>query len=326
MTAESASEKDTPRLTVVVPVRNRPALVVRTLDSIAEQTLRPFHLIIVDSASTDDTLDVVTRWADRHRSDDLSIEVLSHPIAGASAARNCGLAHVATPYVLFFDSDDEMRPTHLERIDTALRERPDTDILYYDAATIDPDGWTSVKSHRHHDLKALQLIHCPLSTQRCTIRTDLIRAAGGWNEDLQMWVDLELGIRLLLQPDVKVRRMEGDPTVWIHPTDDSLTGTSMSARAEHHAKALEAIDRIIATSEHQYLKRIQHCRRLIMASLYRREGAPKAAEMILRPVENEKLPIKTGMKMGLIYIVNRLTGHGGSWLAMKWFAEKAVKR
>lgn len=325
MTAEPASEKDMPRLTVVVPVRNRPALVVRTLDSIAEQTLRPFHLIIVDSDSTDDTLDVVTRWADRHRTDDLSIEVLRHPIPGASAARNCGLAHVTTPYVLFFDSDDEMRPTHLERIDAALRERPDTDILYYDAATIDPDGWTSVKSHRHHDLKALQLLHCLLSTQRYTIRTNLIRIAGGWNEALQIWVDLELGIRLLLQPDVKARRLEGDPTVWIHPTDDSLTGTSMSARAEHHAKALDAIDRIVAASEHQYLKRILHCRRLIMASRYRREGAREDAAMILRPVENEKLPIRIGMKMGLIYIVNRLTGHGGSWLAMKWFADKAPK-
>ncbi|MDE5799399.1 MAG: glycosyltransferase [Paramuribaculum sp.] len=325
MSAEPTSVSDTPQLTVVVPVRNRPVLVVRTLDSIAAQTLRPFNLIIVDSASTDNTLDVVTRWADRHRTDALSIEVLGCPTPGASIARNYGLANVATPYVLFFDSDDEMRPNHLERIDTALRERPDTDILYYDAATIDPDGWTSVKSHRHHDLKALQVLHCPLSTQRYTVRTDILRAAGGWNEELQMWVDLELGIRLLLLPDVKARRMEGDPTVWIHPTDESLTGTSMSGRAEHHAKALDAIDRIVAASEHEYLKRILHCRRLILASLYRREGDKQAANIILRPVENEKLPIKTGMKMGLIYIVNRLTGHGGSRLALKWFAQKAQK-
>ncbi|MDE6783660.1 MAG: glycosyltransferase family 2 protein, partial [Paramuribaculum sp.] len=208
MSAELTSVNDAPQLTVVVPVRNRPVLVVRTLDSIAAQTLRPFRLIIVDSASTDNTLDVVTRWADRHRTDALSIEVLDCPTPGASTARNYGLAQVTTPYVLFFDSDDEMLPTHLERIASALRERPDTDILYYDAATIDPDGWTSVKSHRHHDLKTLQLLHCPLSTQRCTIRTELLRAAGGWNEKLQMWVDLELGIRLLQQPDVKARRME----------------------------------------------------------------------------------------------------------------------
>lgn len=316
---------EAPLLTVVVPVRNRAALVLRTLDSIAAQTLRPFDILIVDSASTDDTLHIVTRWAERHRSPQLRIEVVHHPVAGASAARNCGLARVRTPYVLFFDSDDEMRPTHLQRIDAELRQCPDTDILFYDVATIDPEGWTSVKSHRHHDLKALHLLHCTLSTIRFTARTGLVRDAGGWNEELHTWDDLELGTRLLLRSEVKARRLEGDPTAWVHPEEESLTGTSMSARAQYHAKALDAIDDHIAASGYDYLQHIVHCRRLIMAALYRREGHPEAAEMILRPVADRKLPVMVAMKMGFIYTVNRITGHGGSWLALKWFAEKRPK-
>lgn len=54
----AADTNPEPLITVIVPVRNRAALVTRTLDSIAAQSLRPLRLIIVDNASSDGTTDI----------------------------------------------------------------------------------------------------------------------------------------------------------------------------------------------------------------------------------------------------------------------------
>ena len=53
-------------VTIVVPVFNRSNLVVETLDSIACQTALP-SLIIVDNNSTDNTMSVITEWAQENR-------------------------------------------------------------------------------------------------------------------------------------------------------------------------------------------------------------------------------------------------------------------
>lgn len=314
-------------ITVVVPVRNRASLVGRTLRSIAAQELRPLHIIVVDNASTDDTPDVVERWAEINRHPgELDITILQEERQGAACARNRGLEAVDTPYVAFFDSDDEMVGNHLSRIADYLQTYPDTDLLYYDTAEISPEGWTSIRSHNHYDLAALHLLHGVLCTAAYVVRTSLIREAGGWNESLFTWDDLELGLRLLLQPGIKAKRLTGNPTVWIHPQEESLTGTSQSSRAEYHIKALAAIDRILDTTDAaEHLRLIVHARRIIMSALYRREGAPQAADAIVNPVESKQLPLKTAMKLGMIYTITRILGHGGSALTMHWFAEKAPK-
>jgi glycosyltransferase involved in cell wall biosynthesis len=56
------------RFTVLIVTYNRADLIERSLDSIARQTLPPAEIIVVDDASTDNTAEVVARWAGRMRS------------------------------------------------------------------------------------------------------------------------------------------------------------------------------------------------------------------------------------------------------------------
>ena len=95
-------------ITIIVPVYNRAHLVGATLDSIAAQTLRPIHLVLVDNNSQDNTLKVLLDFKKRHQSDDFKVTVLQETRRGAAAARNCGLQEATTEWVVFFDSDDIM--------------------------------------------------------------------------------------------------------------------------------------------------------------------------------------------------------------------------
>ena len=118
-------------ITLVIPVFNRERLLVRTLDSIAAQDTRRIRLVIVDNASTDGSRRVAEQWCRTH--DEIDAMVTDCAMPGAAAARNAGLRLADTPYVMFFDSDDEMLPGHLSMVLRGIEEHPDADILGWPA-------------------------------------------------------------------------------------------------------------------------------------------------------------------------------------------------
>ena len=116
-------------ITIIVPVYNRAHLVGATLDSIAAQTLRPIHLVLVDNNSQDNTLKVLLDFKKRHQSDDFKVTVLQETRRGAAAARNCGLQEATTEWVMFFDSDDLMAPDLLESYARAVEKHSDAEVV-----------------------------------------------------------------------------------------------------------------------------------------------------------------------------------------------------
>lgn len=311
-----------PYITIVVPVRNRQEIVTRTLDSIAVQTYRPLRLVIVDNDSSDGTLGVITKWKHANESESFKIDILSEPTQGASAARNTGLAAVDSEYVMFFDSDDEMLPHHTQRIATELTRFPETDIMYWDIAYIDYDGWMNVKRQEDSDLLRCHLLHGTLSTQRYIARTSLVRQTGGWNNNLSIWLDLEIGTRLLLT-EPRTRKLHGEPSVLIHPTDDSITGTSYCERAEGMERTLATIYRLL-DDDHSYYRNIINTRRAITAAHYRREGDKQRAQRLMETTTREA-DLRNRLALHTIYHTIRLAGHGGAMLAPILYPKKKKK-
>ena len=79
-----------PTISIIIPVYNRASLVIRTLDSIAAQTLQPDRIIVVDNNSSDGSYDAVKRWMDAY-SGTARCTLLTERKPGAAAARNKGL-------------------------------------------------------------------------------------------------------------------------------------------------------------------------------------------------------------------------------------------
>lgn len=320
----AADHNTQPLLTVVVPVRDRVEIVTRTLDSIASQTCRPFRLTIVDNGSTDGTRELVERWARSHSDESLAVEVLSEPKPGAAAARNRGLTAVTTPYVCFFDSDDVMTPGHLQSVADELKRMPDTDILYFDVATVDSDGWSTVKSVNDSDVLRGHIFHSSLSTLRYVALTGLVREAGGWDEECSYWDDYELGVRLLLSAK-NVRKLHGEPQVYIYSSEESISGPSFLSRAGLGEVALDKIERSLSAAGLTLPLKWVDCRRAILAANYRREGGAPQAHALLDSVL-ERQTAADMLRLRLVYAVQRLFGSGGSMLSRYLFAPPKVKR
>ena len=97
-------------VSVVIPTRNRSALLAITLRSVLRQQEVDFEVIVVDEASTDDTPAVLAALADPR------VRVIRHETAfGLPAARNRGAAAARGEWLAFVDDDDLWAPDKLAR-------------------------------------------------------------------------------------------------------------------------------------------------------------------------------------------------------------------
>ena len=96
------SSAEHPHVSVVIPARNAGNTLTETLDSLLAQSDSGWEALIVDDGSTDETADIIRRYANR----DNRFVGLHGSGSGASGARNIGLARATGHRVLFLDSDD----------------------------------------------------------------------------------------------------------------------------------------------------------------------------------------------------------------------------
>jgi glycosyltransferase involved in cell wall biosynthesis len=106
------AEREPPRVSVVVPTRDRADRLGRLLASLRAQTLDRFEVIVVDDGSRDATPDVL---AEQRLAGGLELEVVRREqAAGPATARNAGWRRARSPLVAFIDDDCEATATWLE--------------------------------------------------------------------------------------------------------------------------------------------------------------------------------------------------------------------
>jgi glycosyltransferase involved in cell wall biosynthesis len=121
-----------PKVTIITAVRNRAATLARTIESVLAQTYPRVEHVVIDGASSDGTLEVIRRYADR------LAYWRSEPDQGISDAFNRGLAAARGDCIGLLNADDWLEPEQVERAVAALaRSGADFvfgDLLYHDAA------------------------------------------------------------------------------------------------------------------------------------------------------------------------------------------------
>ena len=237
-------------VSIIVPYHNREHFLPQTLKSIAASDYRPITLILVDNNSTDNSRHVCESFAADNRAEDFEIILTEETEAGAANARNKGLKICKTPFVYFFDSDDEFQPHFISTIMPMLNENID---LLAVTTNVSINGGVPVKrKFIQTESPVAQILTGQLSTQAMVLRTDFLRDIGGWNNGLPMWNDWELGVRVICaNPRMKWLLSPSFHTILIH--DDSLTGSSFSDRILSMRKAVEAVENEIPESCHKAL-------------------------------------------------------------------------
>jgi glycosyltransferase involved in cell wall biosynthesis len=108
-----------------MPAYNVSRYIGDAIESVRRQTSADWELLIVDDGSTDDTLEIATRYRDL----DARITVTSQANGGISAARNMALANATGAVIAILDSDDMWLPEFLEKQLRVLHQHPEIDIV-----------------------------------------------------------------------------------------------------------------------------------------------------------------------------------------------------
>jgi glycosyltransferase involved in cell wall biosynthesis len=114
-------------VSTIIPVLNRPVLVIDAVASVIAQTYRPIEVIVVDDGSTDETPRVLDGLVARHPVD---VRVIHQPHAGVGPAREAGRRQAVGEFIQYLDSDDVLDARKFERQVAGLRADRDCGISY----------------------------------------------------------------------------------------------------------------------------------------------------------------------------------------------------
>ena len=114
------------KISVIIPVYNSENYIEQCLESILNQTLEDIEIICVDDGSTDNSLDILEKYA----SEDDRIIIIANEHKGSGAARNSGLKIVKGEYISFIDSDDWIELNTFEEL-YGVGKPKDVDMVFF---------------------------------------------------------------------------------------------------------------------------------------------------------------------------------------------------
>lgn len=123
-------------ISIIIPVYNSEKYLEKCLESLKEQTYQNFEVIFVDDGSTDDSAQILKRYAQLAPN---RFRILYKENGGQSSARNMALPYVRGEYTTFLDSDDYYDRKYLETLYFAAKEN-DSDMVISGQKKVDEKG------------------------------------------------------------------------------------------------------------------------------------------------------------------------------------------
>lgn len=201
-----------PLVSIVIPSFNQGPYIRETITSCLDQNFPNLEVIVVDGASTDETLDVLQSFNGVS-----GFRYVSEPDSGVVEAVTKGVAMVRGTFCGIQSSDDTYMPGAISDAVSVLSAHPEICIAYGDVIKMDAAGaelsrYTSGPFSVENFLSKQTLILQPATF----FRRDSFVQAGGWspayfNADTECWLRM-----ILKQPALKVdafwgkRRMHGE--------------------------------------------------------------------------------------------------------------------
>jgi len=247
--------RSAPDVSVIVPFLNAGPFLADAVDSVREQTMQDWELILVDDGSNDTSTAIAAATA----AEDQRIRLLGPSQDGrhgAAAARNRGFEAARGKFIAFLDSDDRLEPIMLERTIGSARSHSDAAAVFGRTHWWHPGAeasdWIEFpfgRTDRMHTppqllvrVLLLQGGHVPC-VGAFLIRREALELTGGFEERLALYEDQALWAKLFLRfPVVSI------PVCLLHyrqhpaSTSSKAEAAGLYARGSPHPARLEFLD------------------------------------------------------------------------------------
>ena len=118
-----------PKVSIIIPMYNMENYIKTCLDSVMNQTMKDYEVIVIDDGSVDHSYDKALEYQGRYPQ---QMRVYKQENAGQGAVRNNGVRIATGEYILFVDSDDTVSEYFVEKAYKMITESQ-ADIGIFDA-------------------------------------------------------------------------------------------------------------------------------------------------------------------------------------------------
>ena len=224
----------TPRISVIMPVYNAGPYLGPAIDSILAQTFTDFEFLVFDDGSTDESADIIARYAKR----DSRIRVFtSTENKGYVTHLNDGIHKARGTYIARMDADDISLSTRFAKQVAFLDRNPKVAVLGTSVHSMDKDGTLSKgwilnatpEETRVHFLFTNYILHPTVMMRASLIPQE------GYREEYMPAEDFDLWTRILEKHDVCSL---SEPLLSYRTHGSNISTLKLQALREHAEKIL----------------------------------------------------------------------------------------
>ncbi len=180
------------KISVIIPTFNRKKTLGRAIQSVFNQSLWPFEVLIIDDGSNDGTKE----WVKENFQD---IKFIYQNNRGVSSARNKGIKYASGDWIAFLDSDDEWLPNKLYEQVKAIELNPEINFFHTNEIWIrNGVRVNQMKKHKKYGgyifEKCLDI--CRVSPSSSLIKKEIFDDIGMFDESLRVCEDYDLWLRI----------------------------------------------------------------------------------------------------------------------------------
>ena len=200
------------RLSIITINRNNAAGLEKTMQSVAVQSFKEFEYIVIDGASTDNSVNVIKA----HESDFAHLRWVSESDSGIYNAMNKGIRLALGDYIQILNSGDCLAADNVtERMLTALEKAGEPSILYGNMMKCFPDGHRLVdKCFAGQEITMLGMYTGTLNHDPAYIRRDLFGKYGYYDESLKIVSDWKWYLQAIIFGGEKPKYVDMDVTLF----------------------------------------------------------------------------------------------------------------
>lgn len=184
-----------PLVSVVIPTYNRAGMLDQALRSVCAQTFKDYELIVVDDGSSDNTAEVVEKYAPR-------IKYLPKKNGGVASARNLGLKAAGGDLIAWLDDDDYFLPGKLEKQAGYMAAHPEVGLVYTGMLMIDTTGAYPARTYaippRYKSCREVRnalINNCFFGNSTVMMRKECFDRTGLFDESMKHTVDYDMWLR-----------------------------------------------------------------------------------------------------------------------------------
>lgn len=194
------------KLSVITINRNNADGLRRTMQSVLCQASKQFEYVVIDGASTDDSVSVMNEFCERFSEAGVSVNAVSEPDGGLYNAMNKGLAKAIGEYVIMLNSGDEFVDSKV--ISSILPILDGTDIVQGNILRLKSDGQHLDRGYGRSEIDFLDVQKGHFLHQASFCRRDLFDRCGMFDESYRIDGDTVFYIKALGYGDASFKYID----------------------------------------------------------------------------------------------------------------------